>query len=253
MASINDLQSLANGMAFAGASSPGASQVIVTTPIDNSNGMCIPCEDAGCSVSQTQAVTMDLGQINARGGTKLRLDVVNGTSNPSNLTFLSNFGRDEATSFDYSSLDPIFYPNAFQDILFTVNGDGNAQPVSQINKVLAGGSVISKVTIQFDNTLPGNAGLQNLALTLFHIPVDPRNSLITDIVYDPFCDACFTTNNGNFTTHAYTINAPITFRDGLNILVPGVGELPTTFRLELCYGIIDIPNTQADTAGHQWA
>lgn len=251
MPTINDLQNLANGFAPTG-SVGGSSQIIVTNNTDSNAGVCLPCTDSVCSVTPTQAITMDLSKFNAASGTKVRLDIRN-TGVAANLTFLSNYVQ--STIGAIPGLFPLVIPNAFAGTLVTVNGAADAGFAQQLNQILSMGSLWSGATMRFENT-PANAGLENLNFTLFSIPVDPRDSIETDIVYDPFCDACFSTNNGNFTTHKYIFNAPITYRNGINILIPagnpvGTGNGPVSFILEICYGAIAIPNGQMDIAANQ--
>lgn len=129
-----------------------------------------------------------------------------------------------------------------------INGEVGGPLIAQLNKILSGGSVIGAITVRFDNSVAANAALGSLPITLFHLPVDSNDTVINTTIYDPFCDFCATTNTGTFTTHRYTFNGPTTFRDGVDIEIPD-----NTFgTLEICYGIINLPNTMADTAQHQW-
>lgn len=246
MPTIQDLQNLAAGNTVPFTGVAGTTQTVIVTNQNQTNGGCLPCDDvAPCEVRATQAVAFDNGSITLNSAAKNRYDVVVGAE-ARHLTFLSNLGQLDVP--DYPRLATIITPNGFSGGV-TVNGLANATPIAETNKILAGGAIVAQILVNYDNTLPANAGLNNLLITQFHIPVGIRNSVITITEYTPFCDFCVTTNNSARTTHAYTANFVTSFRDGFDIFAPAL----SVFTFELCYSMINLPNTLAATALNQWA
>lgn len=257
---ISDLNSLAAG----NAPSFNATSVVAgnggAVVIQNSNATtCLPCEDQGCVVNPTQAVTLDNNSFQNAGGTKMRFTFNNGGTGArilalqSNLTATTVLQMPNAYPVTGGAITAAASTSAFNDPLFTVNALPSALPIQALNLELAGGTVISQVTTRVASTnvqgpIQANIDFSNADFTAYRLPADQNNATITTVIYDPFCDSCFSANNNGFLTKTYTMSTPTTFRNGLAVSVPaGASGI-----IEICYGIINLPNTQADTAAHQW-
>lgn len=245
MATIQEINALAMGQRnFASAVAPGnGSQTIVVSNGPSADGTCLPCEDASCEVVPTVATTFDNGSLRTATGTKVRFSVVS-SQDDRHLDFFPNFSLGDETvySLAYPGIG-IITPNAYAAAGFLVNGIANAAPVAAFNRHLAGGYVVSKLTIQYtdDNNASG------IVVTAFRFPAKPQDSVQLSDAYTPFCDACFTANNSGKVTNTYTINTGASFRSGIDLFVPAT----STFTVELCLSIINLPNTQAAPAGTQ--
>lgn len=246
-------------------------QTVIVQSAPNDQSCLGDCDAPSCSVTPTEAVILDNGSFVRTNASKLRWAIDRTASivaEIQHLTLMSNRGPENFN--DYPSMFPDFMPafgyfsntpgvdidpGAGVSLLIsyapdgsTINGDPGGPIVSQLNKVLSGGAILGGVTVRFDNTIAANAALSNMNITLGHLPVDTNNAVVVTTVYDPFCDFCTSNNAGDFTTHRYTFNGPTTFRDFVDIEIPN----DSVFTLELCYGIINLPNTAAAPASKQW-
>lgn len=249
MATIDQLRSLSMGnQAAAVTQSNGQTIIVQENGVPGSN-VCLPCEEGPCEVRPTQAVSFDLGAIRRGGAAKDRMTFQNDTVSARSFVVFSNYDLQGPSNYPKLTTQHGGGGSAgMGDPAFFVNGVATASPLAEKNNILQGGSVISSIIINFDNTDPDNAGLENMEVVLFHYPAKSTDGLDITSVFNPFCDECINTSNGSMTTHKYTINAPITFRDGFYFMVPpGAGGT-----VELCYGAIALPNTQLDTAANQW-
>lgn len=256
---IQDVQNLSLGQQPAFAVATPASQVAIVNTNNTLGVSCLPCEEQSCVVNATQAVNLDNNSFQNAGGTKMRFTFSNGGTGTRIIAIQSNLDGDtvnrqpDAYSVTGGAVNGIGSVSAFNEPLFIVDTLPNALPFQALNLRLAGGAVISQVTTNVTSAniqgpIQPNIDFSNADLTAYRLPADSHNSTITTVIYDPFCDACFSANNDGKLTKTYTMSTPTTFRNGLSIPVPA----GASGKIELCYGIINLPNTQADTAAHQW-
>lgn len=224
-------------------------QIIIQNQNDHNDGSCLPCDEgAACSITPTNAQMIDLGNIHRGQSTAVRFNFANNSGVLSYLTLLGDFGRNDQVN--YPSLAAIMPPanNAFEQAGFLVNGIGFAAPVAQMNKTFQPGYFICKVTVRFASDNSASAGIP---ITLFSLGLRAGfgSSVETEVVYDPFCDCCFTSNSGNFTTHCYTgINLPVTWRRGA-IFGPFPVASSGIIELNISYvGMENTPIVPASTA-----
>lgn len=270
MPTIEQLRQLSMGVTFTGNGAPNAQQtVVVQTTNNNNDGSCLGCDEATCEVTPTEAVILDNASFLRTNATKVRWDIdrtASTVAETQHLTLMSRRGPDNfsgfpsmeadfmpalgwvTTSVDPDGAGPLPPIPAYTADGSTIDGDPAGPIVWQHNLILEGGAVLGGAIVRFDNTVVANAALEGMNITLGHLPVDNNNSIITTTVYDPFCDFCTSNNAGNFTTHRYTFNGPTTFRDFVDFEIPN----DSVFTLELCYGIINLPNTAAAPANKQW-
>lgn len=247
-----DLNALAAGGSlqpgFTSGSSVGNSTQTVVVTNQNDNGACLPCEESGCTILPTEATVIDNGAFIPSSNTKVRYRIQNTSATTAfHVTFLSNFRASDTNAMSAVYGTPgVMFPSAFDTALVLTNGVVHAYQVDVANgQTVWGGSIISEIMVQFTS---GSAA-ENIEVKTFRLPVKVTNPPIIDTVYEPFCDACFTTNNGTTTTHRYRMQAPTTSRHGVDVTAPAGSD----FILELCYAIINLPNTAGSSAARQMA
>jgi hypothetical protein len=263
------ITALANGMAVGSVSGNSTPTIIVNQGNGSNPQNCLSCDDASCEVTPSTAVAMDLGSFKFSQGAKVRFNrIFNNSGSAVSLPLFASwtFGipqQIDRTRFPGAvpNLDAItgipavnLGPPPFVEISdipgFSIDGQG-IRPMQYMATILSGGAVVASVVLQADTAQgvgTANSEFINANLELIHYPVDFHNPAVSRVVYDPFCDACFTQNNGTTVTHRYTVSAPITWRDGLNIIVP---DGASNVVVEFCFAIIDVPNTNADNASKQ--
>jgi len=251
MPTIQEIQALANGQNPTINSQMTGAQTIVVQNNNGINGIndgsCLSCDDnAPCEVRPTQAVAFDNGSFSLANQYKNRFNIIGGEA-ISHLTFMSNLTAQNITHLP--RLAPLITPNFFTaGVGGTVNGSATAEPVQEQNLILAGGAVACRIVVNYNSSLVANAGLNDLLITQFKLPIGINNSVVSSTEYTPFCDSCFTNNNGSRTTHTYTGNFPTTFREGFDFTVPPFSN----FTAEITYGIVNLSNALASTPATQW-
>lgn len=248
MATLADFQQLSIGGSlnrnFAGTQgspivSPGVgagSTIIVQNATADNGAGCLSCDEGACQVTPTNAVVFDNGSLKGASSSKIRMSFDIGTT-AEHLTFMSNLGVNDVINF--AGVTGIINPNIMLDATSHLNGIAAGAVVGRLNKTLAGGYVIASLILRFNNTIAANALLNDDIVKAFHFRARPEETPIITSEYGPFCDACFTSTNGDFSTHNYNLSTGVSFRDGVDILL-GAG---TSGIIELCLAGINLPNT----------
>ncbi|MCC6721754.1 MAG: hypothetical protein IT243_06085 [Bacteroidia bacterium] len=252
MPSIQDIQRLAQMGAVVGSSSPAPTQTVTIVNPDSGNADgCLPCQDTGCTVAPTVSTPFDMGKFGNTNGGKIRFTVTNGYTQTVHFTLMSRLEDGQNTIIAPNG--ELGGANAADASIagLVVNGVSGSDAWKQLLLSVTGGAAVSAVTLQA-NTAQGtgtaNSDFVNQNLTIFHRPFDPKNNLITDTSYEPFCDYCTTNNNSTTVTHRYSVNAGITWRDGIDVTVPAGAS---NVIIEFCFGIIGLPNALASTVDAQ--
>lgn len=101
MVTLADLQGLSQGT-IVPSNGTTAQTVIVTSPVNNTVGPCLPCEDNVCEITPTQAVTLDVGRFN-RSNSKIRARIdTTDMDNPNQeqtMVVFADFSIDDAQNF----------------------------------------------------------------------------------------------------------------------------------------------------------
>lgn len=251
-----DLNALVNGQIVG-----SQGNTIILQNGQNPNGPgCLPCEDGTtCTVGQSNGSRLDLSKFKTTNNVvRFTIDTrgATGATADKNLVLFTPLYVN--TWHQYQRLVAYFGTS----LLGGYNGDVyNLSDGSLINSLdagkflgsfntsgLNGGALLAKATVQFNSvTYPQ---LDGLTITGFFLPPDPRDSVEADAVYSPLCDFCTSSNNGNFTTHAYAASLPISGRQGVVVTVPGAtgGAL---FTLDLCFASNGFPNHEQSTWADQ--
>lgn len=247
--------SLANGQVV----SSNGSTIIVQNGNNANNGSCLPCDDGTvCTVGQSNGSRLDLGKFKTTNNT-LRLNV--------NTTLSESAAEDKNIVFfvplyihtwemftrlvDYfgASLLGGYASGAEESDGSLINGIDAGLLLGSFNvSGLNGGALLAKATVQYNSA--AYPQLDGITITGFFLPPDPSDSVEADAVYSPLCDFCTSSNNGNFTTHAYTASLPVSGRQGVVIFVPGATG-GAIFTLDLCFASNGFPNHEQSTWADQ--
>lgn len=246
-----EIQALAAGNRAAVGTSVSNPPTII---VQNSQGPdgCVTCDDAFCDVVPSTAVAIDLGAFKYTQAAKIRFSVGNTGGSAVLIPFAANWRTGDPEFMDPGRFVTPGLHNALEASVagFSVDGQGT-RPIRFTDLVLTGGTVLAKVTLQANTALgtgTANSDFVNQSVLALHYPIDFHLPAVERIIYEPFCDACSVNNNGTITTHTYTGALPITWRDIVLLSVPA-GTASAT--IELCFAIIDVPNTNADSATKQ--
>lgn len=261
-----DLNQLAAGNISANGSSTPASTpstIIVQNGQVQTPGGCLTCDDTQtCTVDPTNAVTIDYTKFKGTNAAKYRVTISNLTSGENTAidrTLVLGLGltSDSVPLFSPNVLaftDPSSARNAFLTIggsaPLTTNGHANAVDIQQVNQFTSSGAVVSQIMIQVVDDANGpNSTFANNDIQVVSFPIDPNDNPRNVIIYNSFCDACFSANNDGRITKRFSISAPTDIRQAIILTVPA-GVNKAIF--EVCYGLISIPNTASANALDQW-
>lgn len=233
----------------------GASTIVVQNgnARNVTNGACLPCNDETvCTIGQSNGSRLDLSKIrSSNNNVRFNVDTTTseGAGSDQNMIFYTPLYPGSYAS-TFWSLEDYFGPNLLggddESDGSTINGIDARALMGQFNVAsLNGGAVAAKVTIQYNSaTYPQ---LDGITITSFRIPPNPNDSLDVEAIYSPLCDFCTTSGNGNFTTHAYNANLPVSGRQGFAIFVPGATGVGARFTVDLCFASNGFPNNEQTT------
>lgn len=221
-----------------------------------SDQSCLPCnDDTTCTIGASNGSRLDLSKIRSSSN-KVRFEID---------TTTSEAGAEDSNMIFFTPLYPGTLATTFPRVAayFTDNllGGDDESDGSLINGVdaravmgefnvssLNGGAVAAKATIQYNSTTYPQ--LDGMTITSFRLSPNPNDSLDAEAIYSPLCDFCTTSGNGNFTTHAYNANLPVSGRQGFVIFVPGATG-GARFTLDLCFATNGFPNNEQTTWADQ--
>lgn len=248
--------SLANGQIV----STNGSTIILANGNNPNNGSCLPCDEgAVCTVGQSNGSRLDLSKFKTTNNTvRFNIDTTGATGATEDKNLVLFVPLYVNTWHQFTRLVDYFGTS----LLGGYNGDiYNDFDGSLINTIdagkflgsfntsgLNGGALLSRATVQFNSALYPQ--LDGITITGFCMPPNPSDSIEADAVYSPLCDFCTSSNNGNFTTHAYNASLPISGRQGMVLFVPGATG-GSKFTLDLCFASNGFPNNEQSTWADQ--
>lgn len=218
------------------------------------NQGCLPCSDETvCVVGASNGSRLDLSKIRSSNNqVRFNVDTTEseGAATDQNMIFFTPLYAGTLCS-DFPSVCEYFgdYPLGGDSDEGNdgslINGKEAQAVMAQFNvSSLNGGAVAAKVTLQYNSALYSQ--LDGTTITAFRIPINPNDALDAEAIYSPLCDFCTTSGNGNFTTHAYNANLPVSGRQGFAIFVPGATG-GAKFTVDLCFASNGFPNNEQTT------
>lgn len=230
----------------------GSNVVVVQSGQRATNQGCLPCNDETvCTIGASNGSRLDLSKIRSSSN-QVRFNVDTTTSEGAaadqNMIFLTPLYPGTYAS-TFPRVEEYFGPNVLggddESDGSLINGRDARALIGEFNvSGLNGGAVAAKVTLQYNaGTYPQ---LDGMTITSFRIPPNPNDALDAEAQYSPLCDFCTTSGNGNFTTHAYNANLPVSGRQGFAVFIPGATG-GARFTLDLCFASNGFPNNEQTT------
>ncbi len=223
-----DANSLSMGAPVFTGTPAGASQAVIIQNPGNANAQ----PGTVCVIDKTTAISLDLLKISNCSGQVLQWLFTNGSD--ANALLIWNGNMDHTLAVSGSSLFPglsgsTAYANEVSTVLeSSLPATAFVNGLRRFNDIIGkDGIVFSSLAIQVNvggsNAAANQAFIDNPLVT-FTIPINPNDSYNTVVNYPDFCDACYSTSNGNNVTRSYDMPLGVSRRTGFYLTIPATAN-----------------------------
>lgn len=231
-----DLQALASGQNPAIIAGSGQTQPITAVIVNQEQ----PNQQI-CDVGLTQSVNFDLQKVANCASSIIEYTLHNGAEAPREFVMGGN------VLAGWHSRNPEVFAGAVfaedEPLFTTASSFASLVPsvgvVQRFNAMATDGALLDSITIQTTS-----AALANQSITTYYQSLDVNNTPMTKTSYSPLCDCCVSNNDNGFLTRCWTMQVPLSRRQGWGILFPAL----TDATLRISIALFGIPNNAMNTA-----